>query len=104
MIWRYSARGKGVFFGHLRLQFSTLQKRFARIHNRYQARGVGLLTHAKNQKLVSHATSEEDAATLYFCMVQGLGFQFAIARRPMRLQHEAEQVFALYLRALGVQK
>ena len=104
MIGRYPALAKVVFSDHLRLQFPTLQKRFAGIQNSYHARIVDLLTRAKKQKLVSPATPEEDAATLYFCMVQGLGFQFAIARRPMRLQPEAEQMFALYLRAVGIQK
>jgi len=34
-------------------------------------------------------------------MIQGLAFQFAIARRPMQLHREADQIFALYLRAIA---
>src|SRR5262245_22302680 len=103
MIRRYPALAKVVFSDHLRLQFPPLQTRFANIHNDYEARVVDLIRRAKKQKLVRAAMPEEDAATLYFCMVQGLGFQFSIARRPMRLQYQAEQVFALYLRAVSIQ-
>jgi AcrR family transcriptional regulator len=103
MIRRYPALAKVVFSDHLRLQFPTLQTRFASIQRNYQARVVDLIRRAKKQRLIPAAMPEEDAATLYFCMVQGLGFQFSIARRPMRLQHEAEQLFALYLRAVSIQ-
>jgi TetR/AcrR family transcriptional regulator len=104
MIRRYPALAKVVFSDHLRLQFPVLQNRFARIHDAYQDRVIHLIEHAKKQKLVSMSLPAAQAATLFFCMVQGLGFQFAIARRPMRLLSEAERVFALYLRALSVQK
>src|SRR5262245_15928801 len=103
MIKRHPALAKVVFSDHLRLQFPALQTRFTRIHDSYQARVVELLRRAKNQKLIPASMREEDAAILYFCAVQGLGFQFSIARRPMRLQHEAEQIFALYLRAVSIQ-
>jgi AcrR family transcriptional regulator len=103
MIRRYPALAKVVFSDHLRLQFPPLHTRFANIHNNYEARVVDLIRRAKKQKLVPASMSEEDAATMYFCMVQGLGFQFSIARRPMRLQHKAERVFTLYLRAVSIQ-
>jgi len=87
MVRRYPALAKVVFSDHLRLQ-----------------RVVDLIGRAKKQKLVPAAISDKGAATLYFCMIQGLGFQFAIARRPMRLAHEAERVFVLYLRGIATQE
>ena len=104
MVRRYPALAKVVFSDHLRLQFPSLQTRFSAIHDAYEARVVDLIGRAKKQKLVPAAISDKGAATLYFCMIQGLGFQFAIARRPMRLAHEAERVFVLYLRAIATQE
>lgn len=104
MVQRHPALAKVVFSDHLRLQFPILQRRFADITDAYQERVVGLIERAKVQRLVPALLPAADAATLYFCMIQGLGFQFAIARRPMRLLREAERVFALYLRAIAILK
>jgi len=100
MVERHPALAKIVFSDHLRLQFPSLQTRFAGIHSAYERRIVTLLQRAKIQALVPAALPTDDAATLFLCMIQGLGFQFAIARRPMQLRREADQVFALYLRAI----
>jgi AcrR family transcriptional regulator len=104
VIRRHPALAKVVFSDHLRLQFPSLQRRFTDIIDAYQRRVVDLIEHAKAQGLVPASLPAGDAATLYFCMIQGLGFQFAIARRPMRLVREAERVFALYLRAITIAK
>jgi hypothetical protein len=104
MIRRHPALAKVVFSDHLRLQFPSLQRRFTDIIDAYQRRVVGLIERAKAQRLVPASLPAVDAATLFFCMIQGLGFQFAIARRPMRLVREAERVFALYLRAIAIAK
>jgi len=100
MVERHPALAKIVFSDHLRLQFPSLQARFAGIHSAYETRIVSLLQRAKTQALVPAALPTDQAATLFLCMIQGLGFQFAIARRPMRLRREADQIFALYLRAI----
>jgi len=100
MVERHPALAKIVFSDHLRLQFPSLQARFAGIHSAYETRIVTLLQRAKTQALVPAALPTDQAATLFLCMIQGLGFQFAIARRPMRLRREADQIFALYLRAI----
>ena len=100
MVERHPALAKIVFSDHLRLQFPSLQIRFAGIHSAYERRIVTLLQRAKIQALVPASLPTNDAATLFLCMIQGLGFQFAIARRPMQLRREADQVFALYLRAI----
>src|SRR5262245_39380912 len=93
MIRRHPALAKVVFSDHLRLQFPSLQRRFTDIIDAYQRRVVGLIERAKAQGLVPASLPAADAATLFFCMIQGLGFQFAIARRPIRLVREAERVF-----------
>jgi AcrR family transcriptional regulator len=100
MVERHPALAKIVFSDHLRLQFPSVQTRFAGIHSAYERRIVTLLQRAKIQALVPASLPTNDAATLFLCMIQGLGFQFAIARRPMQLRREAHQVFALYLRAI----
>jgi len=100
MVERHPALAKIIFSDHLRLQFPSLQTRFAGIHSAYERRIVTLLQRAKIQALVPASLPTDDAATLFLCMIQGLGFQFAIARRPMQLRHEADQVFALYLCAI----
>jgi hypothetical protein len=101
MVERHPALAKIVFSDHLRLQFPSLQTRFAGIHAAYERRIVALLKRAKLQALVPASLPADDAATLFLCMIQGLGFQFAIARRPMQLRREAKRVFALYLRAIA---
>jgi hypothetical protein len=101
MAERYPALAKIVFSDHLRLQFPSLQTRFAGIHAAYERRIVALLKRAKVQALVSASLPIDDAATLFLCIIQGLGFQFAIARRPMQLRREADRVFALYLHAIA---
>src|SRR6266550_649678 len=90
-----------VFSDHLRLQFPSLQTRFAGIHVAYERRIVALLKRAKMQGLVRASLPADDAATLFLCTIQGLAFQFAIARRPMQLRREADRVLALYLRAIA---
>src|SRR5262245_20464205 len=101
MVERHPALAKIVFSDHLRLQFPSLETRFAEIHATYQRRITALLKRAKVQGLVPASLSSDDAATLFLCMIQGLAFQFAIARRPMQLHREADQIFALYLRAIA---
>jgi TetR/AcrR family transcriptional regulator len=101
MVERHPALAKIVFSDHLRLQFPSLEARFAEIHAAYERRLIALLKRAKGQGLVPASLPPGDAATLFLCMIQGLAFQFAIARRPMQLRREANQVFALYLRAIA---
>src|SRR6266540_2407379 len=101
MVERHPALAKIVFSDHLRLQFPSLQMRFAGIHLAYERRIVALLKRAKMQALVRASLPADDAATLFLCMIQGLAFQFAIARRPMQLRREADRVLALYLRAIA---
>lgn len=101
LVERHPALAKLVFADHLRLLYPSLQRRFAKLHRGYQARLTGLIDRAKATGEVDGALSTDVVVTMFLCMVQGLGFQFAIARLPMKLLREAERVFELYVRAIG---
>jgi len=100
LVERHPALAKLVFSDHLRLQYPSLQKRFAKIHGVYQARVAHLIERAKAQGAVPKSVRAADAVTLFLCMIQGLGFQFAIAQVCEALMPEAERLLGLYLRAL----
>jgi len=44
--------------------------------------------------------ASKDAATMFLSLIQGLGFQFAIARLPIALIPEAERALTMYLQAI----
>jgi AcrR family transcriptional regulator len=100
LIERYPALAKLVFSDHLRLQFPSLQARFGNIHKAYTARLSAVLDRAKSDGSVSATVSPGDGAAMFLSLVQGLGFQAAIAGLLGRLQPEAERLFALYLQGL----
>jgi AcrR family transcriptional regulator len=96
LVERYPALAKLVFSDHLRLQYPSLQARFGRIHKAYAARLRALFDRAKAEGMVSNSLPSRDAATMFLSLIQGLGFQFAIARSPIVLTQEAERVFEIY--------
>jgi AcrR family transcriptional regulator len=100
LIERYPALAKLVFSDHLRLQYPSLQARFGRIHKAYGTRLQALLDRAKAEGAVRGSLSSTHAARMFLSLIQGLGFQFAIARLPIALVPEAERVIALYLQAI----
>jgi AcrR family transcriptional regulator len=100
LIERYPALAKLVFSDHLRLQFPSLQARFGKIHKAYAARLAAVIDRAKADGAIGDSVAAKDAATMFLSLIQGLGFQFAIARLPVKLSTEAEQVLALYLQAI----
>src|SRR5215510_14704269 len=100
LIERYPALAKLVFSDHLRLQYPSLQARFSRIHKAYSARLRAVLDRAKAEGVVRGPLASKDAATMFLSLIQGLGFQFAIARLPIALVPEAERMFANYLQAI----
>ena len=100
LIERYPALAKLVFSDHLRLQYPSLQTRFGKIHKAYAARLASVIHRAKSDRAVGDAVAAKVAAAMFLSLIQGLGFQFAIARLPARLSAEAEGVLALYLQAI----
>lgn len=100
LIERYPALAKLILSDHLRLQYPSLQARFGRIHKDYSARLHTVLDRAKAEGTVRRSLASQDAATMFLSLVQGLGFQFAIARLSTALAPQAERVFTLYLQAI----
>jgi AcrR family transcriptional regulator len=100
LIERYPALVKLVFSDHLRLQYPSLQARFRKIHEAYATRLGVVINRAKADGAVGDSIAAKDAATMFLGLIQGLGFQFAIARLPVRLSVEAERALALYLQAI----
>src|SRR5262249_50671836 len=100
LIERYPALAKLVFSDHLRLQYPSLKERFGKIHKAYAARLAAVIDRAKSDGAVAGADAPKDAATMFLSLIQGLSFQFAIARLPVKLSTEAERVLALYLQAI----
>jgi AcrR family transcriptional regulator len=100
LIERYPALAKLVLSDHLRLQYPALQDRFGKIHRAYVARLCAILDRARAEGALMRQVASKDAATMFLSLIQGLGFQFVIARLPMKLMSEAERVLALYLQAI----
>src|SRR5215471_5099354 len=100
LIERYPALAKLVFSDHLRLQYPSLQARFGKIHKAYAARLAVVIDRAKSDGAVGDFVVAKDAATMFLSLIQGLGFQFAIARLLVRLPVEAKRALALYLQAI----
>jgi len=100
LIERYPALAKLVLSDQLRLQYPSLKERFGKIHQAYATRLTAVIDRAKSDGAVGDAAAPKDAATMFLSLIQGLGFQFAIARLPVKLSTEAERVLALYLQAI----
>lgn len=100
LIERYPALAKLVFSDHLRLQYPSLQSRFGQLHKAYVARLSSAIQLAKSEGSVADTLDPKDAATMLLSLVQGLGFQFAIARVTSRPGAEAERLLMLYIQAI----
>lgn len=94
------ALAKLVLSDHLRLAHPSLQVRFAEIHQAYVARLEGLIRRAKREGSIRDNVSTRNACATFLALIQGLGFQFAIARVPTPLTKRAEFALAAYLSAL----
>ena len=102
LIADYPALAKLVFSDHLWLQYPSLQARFERIHHAYTARLSAVIERAKSDRArYTISLASKDAATMFLSLLQGLGFQFVIARLPMKLFPEAERIFAIYLQGIA---
>ena len=100
LIERHPALAKLVLSDHLRLQYPSLQVRFGKIHKAYSNRVAILIERARKDGSIASQIAGKEAATTFLSLIQGLGFQFAIARLPMKLMSEAERVLALYLQSI----
>lgn len=104
LIDKYPGLAKLVMSDHLRHQFPSINESFRDLHRNYERHVVALLEEAVRDGTISSAIGIPDAATLYFCAIQGLGFQFAIARlRRTQLTADGARLFKLLVRALVAQ-
>lgn len=95
-----------------RLMFNELQKpadnpvkqRVCSLMERYRARLIALLTHAKALGRVAVDLDEAAAATLLLGAIQGLVMQTLLAGDPAHLQPVAGRLLPLYLRGIGVRQ
>lgn len=101
LIARQSALAKLVFSDYLRLEYPAVHRRFGKLHQGYHARLVDLVERAKADDGVDSNISTEDVVTFFLAMIQGLAFQFAIARQPINLPRVAGRAIAFFLREIG---
>src|SRR5262245_2805212 len=94
------AVAKLVFSDQLRLQYPSLNARFAELHEAYKGAVMRLLKLAKTAGALSRGQSLEDASMLYLSMIQGLAFQLAIARLPFEGTRDARRMYSMYLKAV----
>ncbi|MGY4371738.1 AcrR family transcriptional regulator [Bradyrhizobium sp. LB1.3] len=100
LIDKYPGLAKLVMSDHLRHQYPSINESFRDLHRRYESQVIALLEEAVRCGIISSTINIPDAATLYFCTIQGLGFQFAIARlRRTQLNADAARLFELLMQA-----
>jgi len=105
LIMRYPGLAKVVFSDHIRHQYPGLHEQFRVLHQRYEREVTTLLEDAVRRSDLPSTTDVPAAATLFLCTIQGLAFQFAVARyRPSRVWESATRLFALYGSAIGARQ
>src|SRR5262245_30406086 len=105
LIIRYPGLAKVVFSDHIRHQYPALREQFHALHRWYEREVTTLLEDAVRTSVLPSTTDVPAAATLFFCTIQGLGFQSAIARyRRSRVWECATRLFVLYMRAIGARE
>jgi len=105
LIMRYPGLAKVVFSDHIRHQYPGLHEQFRVLHQRYEHEVTTLLEDAVRRSDLPSTTDVPAAAMLFFCAIQGLAFQFAIARyRRSRVWDSATRLFALYVSAIGARQ
>jgi TetR/AcrR family transcriptional regulator len=103
LIERYPGLAKLIMSDHVRQQFPSLNQRFAVLAQEYTREVEEVINDIVKEAKLPKSFDREAAVTLYFCAIQGLGFQFSIARLKPSLRKEAPRIFKLLLRALGIE-
>src|SRR5215831_1737679 len=105
LIIKYPGLAKVVFSDHIRHQYPALHEQFHALHRWYEREVTTLLEDAVRTSDLPSTTDVGAAATLFFCTIQGLAFQSAIARyRRSRVWDRATRLFALYVSAIGARQ
>src|SRR5262249_11329837 len=96
---------KVVFSDHIRHQYPALHEQFHALHRWYDREVTTLLEESIRTSDLPSTTDVPAAATLFFCTIQGLAFQSAIARyRRSRVWDSATRVLVLYVNAIGMRQ
>lgn len=102
LVARRPALAKLVFSDALRAQFPSLNRRFAQLHAAYQADVERLLRSAKSSGRLSAEIRMRDAVAMYFALIQGVGFQMAVAKTATHSRLDRKHMFAMYERAVAL--
>lgn len=101
LIEKFPALAKVVMSDDLRHRYPMLNEQFQRLHILYERHVTDLLKEAVQLGQLPKTTNVSNAAILYFCIIQGLGFQSAIARlHANKLASLASKMFLFFVRAL----
>jgi AcrR family transcriptional regulator len=102
LIDRYPGLAKLIMSDHIRHQFPVLQERFAALHRRYEREVREAINAGVRRAKLPKLIDRKATVTLFLCAIQGLAFQFSIARVRPALRTEAARVFKLFVTALGI--
>jgi TetR/AcrR family transcriptional regulator len=101
LIERHPGLAKAIMSDHIRRQYSELHERFAVAHKEYASDIRKALNVAAKSGQISPRFDRGAATTLFLCAIQGLGFQFSIARVLPSITGDAVRIFRLYEQSLG---
>lgn len=101
LIERHPGLAKVIMSDHIRRQYPDLHRRFTMTHRKYEDEIHRVLDTAARSGQISPKLDRRAATTLFLSAIQGLGFQFSIARVLPSMPKGAAQIFVLLERALG---
>jgi AcrR family transcriptional regulator len=103
LIEQYPGLAKFIMSDDVRQQFPSLNRRFAALVREYAREVEDVIDAVAKEANLPKSFDREAAVTLYFCAIQGLGFQFSIAHLMPSLRKEAPRIFRLLIRAFGIE-
>jgi AcrR family transcriptional regulator len=103
LIEQYPALAQFIMSDDVRRQFPSLNRRFAALVQEYAREVEEIINSIAKEANLAKPFDRQAAVTLYFCAIQGLGFQFSIAHLIPSLRKEAPRIFKLLLRAFGIE-
>jgi hypothetical protein len=101
LIERHPGLAKVIMSDHIRRQYPNLHRRFTMAYRKYENEIRKALDVAAESAQISPKLDRRAATTLFLCAIQGLGFQFSIARVLPSMPKDAAQIFVLLERAIG---
>lgn len=101
LIERHPGLAQVVMSDHIRRNYPELQRRFTLAHRKYEDAIRKALDVAAESGQISPKLDRRAVTMMFLCAIQGLGFQFSIARVLPSMPEDGARVFALLERALG---